>query len=78
MDDRDRLRPEQDPEAAQHSLHRHEEHRGDAERPHPPPPLAAPEGEGEPDREQADQGPEEPVAVFIEDTADHLRPRVEE
>ena len=70
VDDRERFLQQHDAQTTEHPLDDDGRHRDDAQRAEVS--AFAPERSGEREREQAHHGAEEPVAVLVEDPADHL------
>jgi hypothetical protein len=65
-----------DAKAADHALRDDDRERDQSQ--HPQPAAARPQGGGQGDREQADEGTEQTVRVLVEDAAHHAGPREEE
>ena len=79
MADRDRRRQEeQDGQAAEQSLQDDRAERRHAEPAHPAPRIDLPRPHGQDDRQEADRAGDQPVAVLVEDAADHLLERERE
>jgi len=76
VEDRQRVLLEDHTQASQHTLDEHDRDRDESE---PTEPAALPPQRcRQHERQQSDQRTDQPMAVLVEDAADHLRPREEE